>query len=155
MVMRLAEQLDIPMRERNLLLIAAGYAPVFSENTLNDPTLHPDGLAPRVANLVEWRTHLLARLRRQIQVTADPVLSDLMRELSAYSITGSGQAPPAANEAAVAAPFKIHTEAGLLSFFSMTTVFGTPVDITLAELALEFFLPADTANVEAISMMAA
>ena len=212
MVMRLAEQLDIPIRERNLLLIAAGYAPVFSENTLNDPaldsarraielmleaqkpypafvidrhwnivasngampwmykgvaghllqrpinglrlTLHPEGLAPRVANLAEWRAHLLARLRRQIQLTADPVLSDLMREISTYPMTGSGQAHPAANEAAVAVPFKIHTDAGLLSFFSMTTVFGTPVDIALAELALEFFLPADTATVEAVSMMA-
>src|SRR5579872_5662733 len=214
MVMRLAEQLDIPMRERNVLLIAAGYAPVFSENTLNDPaldsarraidlmlqtqkpypafvidrhwnivasngampwmykgvaghllqrpinglrlTLHPEGLAPRIANLAEWRAHLLARLRRQIQVTADPVLSDLMLEISAHPLmTGTGQAHPAANEAAVTVPFKIHTDAGLLSFFSMTAVFGTPVDITLAELSLEFFLPADAATAEAVGAMAA
>lgn len=213
MVMRLAEQLDIPMRERNVLLIAAGYAPVFSENTLNDPaldsarraidlmleaqkpypafvidrywsivasngalpwmykgvadhllqrpinglrlTLHPQGLAPRIANLAEWRAHLLARLRRQIEVTADGALCDLLRELAGYAAPESEHSHPAANEAAVAVPFRIHTEAGLLSFFSMTTIFGTPVDITLAELALEFFLPADAATVEAVGTMAA
>jgi transcriptional regulator with XRE-family HTH domain len=213
MLLRLAEQLDVPIRERNVLLLSAGYAPVYSENTLGDPaldtarkaidlmlesqkpypafaldrhwrimasngaipqlyagvaasllqppinalrlTLHPEGLAPQIANLVEWRAHLLARLRRQIQVTADPTLTELLRELSGYPLPGGASAHSAANESAVAVPFKIHTEAGLLSFFSMTTIFGTPLDITLSELALEFFLPIDAATVEAVRALAA
>ena len=209
MVIRLAEQLDIPMRERNVLLMAAGYAPVFPENIFNDPaldsarravdmmlqaqkpypafvidrhwnivasngalpwiykgvadhllqrpinalrlTLHREGLAPRIENLAEWREHLLSRLRRQVQVTADRTLVDLMGELLGYPMPDGARPGPAATaEMAVAVPFRIQTEAGLLSFFSLTTVFGAPLDITLAELALEFFLPADSATVQTV-----
>ena len=117
-------------------------------------TLHPNGLAPRIANLAEWRAHLLARLQRQIDATADPVLIDLMAELRGYPTPigagGRGRAPrdDASEIARVAVPFKLVTERGLLSFMSTTTVFGTPVDITLAELALESFFPADALTAE-------
>jgi transcriptional regulator with XRE-family HTH domain len=205
MILHLAEQLEIPRRERNVLLVAAGYAPVFPERPLNDPvlgaarqainlvlagqkpypafaidrhwtiaasnsalpelyvgvspallrppvnalrlTLHPDGLAPRIANLPEWRAHMLARLRQQIDLTADPLLVELMREMTDYSLPrGNRLREPAADANTVAIPFKIVTEAGLLSFFSTTAVFGTPVDVTLSELALEMFFPADAAT---------
>ena len=209
MVLHLAERLDVPLRDRNVLLTAAGFAPSFSARSLDDPslsaargavdwiltahepypalaldahwnllasnravppllagvdaallkppvnvmrlTLHPDGLAPRIANLAEWRAHLLARLQRQIDATADPVLIDLMAELRGFPTpigAGKAGADAAAEHARVAVPFKLVTERGLLSFMSTTTVFGTPVDITLAELALESFFPADALTAE-------
>jgi hypothetical protein len=208
MVLRLAEQMEIPMRERNTLLVAAGFAPVYSEKSLTDPaldsvrlaidlmlaaqkpypafaidrhwkivasngalpelyvgvapfllvapinalrlTLHPEGLAPRVANLREWRGHLLSRLERQIQATADPELIALMREFSGYP--GAADLHDSGGHA-VALPFKIYVANRLLSFFSMTTVFGTPVDVMLSELALEFFVPADAATAAAVRAM--
>lgn len=210
MVLRLAEQLEIPLRERNSLLIAAGYAPVFRERPLVDPTLeaarkvvelvlaghepypalavdrhwtlvasnraitpllagvepsllatpvnvlrlslHPRGLAPRIVNLAEWRAHLLARLRRQVDVSADPVLAELLNELSSYPVPDENErhAPPATDYAGVAVPFQLATEGGTLSFLSMTTVFGTPVDITLSELALESFFPADAITADTL-----
>ena len=199
-ILRLADQLQIPMRERNVLLVAAGFAPMFAERSLDDPalgpvraaldlvleghkpypafaidrhwqivatngalpqlyegvaphlmqppinamriSLHPDGLAPRISNLPEWREHLLARLRQQIDLTADPVLVDLLRELSGYPC--AQRAPkhvdPVSN---VVVPLRIATSLGELSFFGTTMIFGTPVDITLSELALESFFAAD------------
>jgi transcriptional regulator with XRE-family HTH domain len=212
MVLRLAEQLEVPLRERNALLIAAGYAPAYPERPFNDPaiesarkavelvltghepypaiaidrhwiliasnnavlplmagadplllqppvnvlrlSLHPKGLAPRIANLAEWRSHLFARLRRQIEVSADPVLEELLNELSGYPMHGAG--PPGEesghNEeyAGVVVPFRFVTEQGVLSFISTTTIFGTPVDITLSELAVESFFPADAATARAL-----
>jgi len=214
MVLLLAEQLEIPLRERNVLLVAAGYAPIFAERRLEDPalqaarkavdlvlaghepypalavdrhwtliaangavgrliggadasllqppvnvlrlSLHPKGLAPRIANLPEWRAHLLARLRRQIEVSADPVLTELLRELGAYPAPGAARSRPA-NEreyAGVLVPLQFITDQGILSFFSTTTVFGTPLDITLSELALESFFPADAAAGEALRRLA-
>ncbi len=215
MVLHLAERLEVPLRDRNVLLSAAGYAPVFPERPLDDPALraarqaidlvlaghepypalavdrhwtlvaanaathrllagldaallqppvnvlrlglHPAGLAPRTANLPEWRAHLLARLRRQIEITADPVLVALLRELQAYP---AGRAAPGKPGAApdyggVIVPFQLVSEAGILSFLSTTTIFGTPVDVTLAELALEAFYPADAATAEALRRLAA
>lgn len=214
MILHLSEQLAIPMRDRNILLVAAGYAPIFPERSLDDPalqsvrkaidlvlekqkpypafaldrhwtiaasngalpevyvgvaphlmqppinalrlTLHPDGLAPRIANLSEWRQHCLARLRRQIDVTADPVLLELLRELSQYSGPGGKNhlAVPT-EEPAVAIPFCIRTERGLLTFFTTTTMFGSPVDITLSELAVECFYPADAATAQIVRETAA
>jgi transcriptional regulator with XRE-family HTH domain len=214
MILHLSEQLAIPMRDRNILLVAAGYAPIFPERSLDDPalqsvrkaidlvlerqkpypafaldrhwtiaasngalpevyvgvaphlmqppinalrlTLHPDGLAPRIANLSEWRQHSLARLRRQIDVTADPVLLELLRELSQYSGPGGKNhlAVPT-EEPAVAIPFCIRTERGLLTFFTTTTMFGSPVDITLSELAVECFYPADAATAQIVRETAA
>jgi transcriptional regulator with XRE-family HTH domain len=220
MVLHLSERLDIPLRERNVLLVAAGYAPVFPERSLADPalkaalravelvlkghepfpalavdrhwsliaanapvarliagadpallappvnvlrlSLHPKGLAPRIANLAEWCRHLLDRLTRQIDITADPVLIELFKELRAYpasldpalgngGVRGASPARPAADDyAGVAVPFRLKTDSGTLSFFSTTTVFGTPVDITLAELAIEAFFPADTATADTL-----
>jgi transcriptional regulator with XRE-family HTH domain len=209
MVMRLAERLDVPLRERNALLVAAGYAPAFPERPLDDPalqsarkavdlvlaghepypalaidrhwtliasnnavlpllagvdpslwrppvnalrlSLHPAGLAPRIANLAEWRSHLLARLRRQIEVTADTVLGELLNELCSYPAPGEGAENGGAGEyAGVAVPFRLVTEQGVLSFISATTIFGTPVDVTLSELALESFFPADAATAKAL-----
>jgi transcriptional regulator with XRE-family HTH domain len=209
MVLRLAEYLDVPLRERNALLISAGYAPAFPERPLDDPalqsarkavdlvlaghepypalaidrhwtllasnkavppllagvepsllrppvnalrlSLHPAGLAPRIANLAEWRSHLLARLRRQIEVTADPVLEELLNELRSYPAPGDDVENAGAGEyAGVAVPFRLVTGQGALSFISTTTIFGTPVDVTLSELALESFFPADAATARAL-----
>ena len=216
MVLHLAERLEVPLRERNVLLVAAGYAPVFRERQLADPaltaartaidlvlkghepfpalavdrhwtmvaangavkalvagadaslleppvnvlrlSLHPKGLAPRIANLPEWRAHLLERLRRQVEISADPVLSDLLKELQAYpapSAARSRQPAKRSDFASVLIPIQFVTEAGVLSFLSTTTVFGTPIDITLSELALEAFFPADAATAEALRSIAA
>jgi transcriptional regulator with XRE-family HTH domain len=212
MVLHLAEQLDVPLRARNALLNAAGYAPVFPERTLDDPAmaaarqaidlvlaghephpalavdrhwcmaaanravaplmtgvdpallrppvnvlrvgLHPGGLAPRTVNLAEWRAHLLAGLRQQIEVSGDPVLVDLLAELRSYDAP-AGLNPRAASvdRAAVAVPFRLATDHGVLSFLSTITVFGTPVDVTLSELALECFYPADQATAEAMRQL--
>jgi len=208
MLLRLTEWLEVPLRERNTMLLAAGYAPVFPERPLADPSmeaarrtiqrvldghepypalavdrhwtlvmanaavprllthvedaslleppvnvlrlsLHPKGLAPRIANLGQWRAHLLARLHRQIEVSGDPVLAALLEELRAYPMTG-GNAEAEHDFAGIAVPLQFITAAGTLSFISTTTVFGTPVDLTLAELALETFFPADEASAETL-----
>jgi transcriptional regulator with XRE-family HTH domain len=209
MILHLAERLTIPLRERNSLLLAAGYAPVFKERRLDDPTLesarkvvdlvlaghepfpaiavdrhwnliaanraiapmlvgvepsllappvnvlrlslHPQGVAPRIVNLAEWSSHLLARLRQQIDASADPVLGELYKELSCYSSTGGERQKPSVDYAGVAIPLQLETENGILSFLSTTTVFGTPVDITLSELALESFFPADPFTADALA----
>ena len=107
-------------------------------------SLHPDGLAPKIANLPEWRAHLLERLHQQISATGDPILGELLKELSAYPLSGGRpETSRKADYADLAVPLELETEAGLLSFLSTTTVFGTPVDITLSELAIESFFPAN------------
>lgn len=203
LLLQLAACLDVPLRERNQLLLAAGYAPMFPLRALDDPalgparkavelvlsghepypavavdrhwnlvaanraapplmagaaepllrepvnvlrlSLHPEGLAPRIGNLAEWRGHLLARLRRQIDMSGDAVLADLHEELSGYRVPhAAGRATvPALERGGVVAPLLLESGAGTLSLFSTTTVFGTPIDITLAELAIEAFFPAD------------
>jgi len=211
MVLHLAERLEIPLRERNALLVAAGFAPVFSERSLDDPalqparkamelvlaghepypalaidrhwnliasnkavppllagidpsllqtpvnvlrlSLHPLGLAPRIANYAQWRAHLFERLRRQIDVSADPVLVALLNELAGYPPPAGAQQTAQAGSheyAGVVVPFQLATANGMLSFISTTTVFGTPMDVTLAEIALESFFPADAATAQAL-----
>jgi transcriptional regulator with XRE-family HTH domain len=210
MVLRLAEQLEVPLRERNAMLIAAGFAPKFQERALDHPSLtiarqaidlvlaahepfpalavdrhwtmvtsnkavapllggvdasllqppvnvlrlslHPKGLAPRIANLAEWRGHLLARLQHQVQATADEMLAALLEELKRYPGHGaaSGRIAPARDYAGIVVPLELVTPNGTLAFFSTTTVFGTPVDVTLSELAVEAFFPADTATAHAL-----
>jgi hypothetical protein len=118
--------------------------------------LHPDGMAPRIVNLAEWRAHVLARLRRQIDVSGDPVLQDLFDELRGYPFEPAASdagpastarpATPSHEVGGVVVPLQLASPAGVLSFISTTTVFGTPVDITLSELALETFFPADAAT---------
>ena len=213
MILHLAERLDVPLRERNVLLAAAGYAPVFRERPLDDPALaaaretidlvlaghepypaiavdrrwnrvsanqavgllvedaaaepmrppvnvlrlalHPDGLAPHTVNLAEWRDHLLLRLRRQIELTADTVLISLLKELETYPRPRGGHAAHTPlGAAAVALPLHLQTAQGVLSLFSTVTVFGTPIDITVAELALECFYPADAATAQILRRVA-
>ena len=203
MLLRLSERLEVPLRERNGLLVSAGFAPLYRERPLGDAalaaarravqtvldaqkpfpafaldrhwnivatnhampelfagvaealrgppmnalrvSLHPQGLAPLIANLAEWRAHLLSRLRRQVELTADPQLAALLEECAAYP---GGEA--ALEQHAVLVPLEIRTPAGPLSLFSTTTVFGTPVDVTLSELAIEMFFPADEATALAV-----
>ena len=117
-------------------------------------SLHPQGLAPQIVNLAEWRAHLLARLRQQVETTGDAGLAELLREVSGYPAPEASAAEHAAAEHAVMIPFRIRTATGVLSFFSTTTVFGTPVDVTLSELALELFFPADAATAEIVHRLA-
>jgi transcriptional regulator with XRE-family HTH domain len=209
MVLRLAEGLDVPLRERNALLLAAGFAPVFPERSLDDPgleaaktavevflkahmpfpalaidrrwtmlahnasvnllmagvdpkllegpvnvlrvSLHPDGVAPRIANLAELRGHLLSRLRRELAENGDAGLADLIRELSAYP---GGEAHPRGGEAMIAVPLRLNTPAGELSFLTTTMTFGGALDVTVSELTIETFLPADPATAAALRAMA-
>src|ERR1700759_1715234 len=210
MVLKLAERLSVPLRERNVLLIAAGFAPAFPQRALDDPALksarqaidlvlkahepnpalaydrhwnlvsanrmvaplldglpqrlmgqpfnilrlafHPEGLAAQTVNLAEWCSHLLERLHRQCQATADPELIKLYQDLKSYPIPArSGPLPPDN----VAIPFKLRHGSEVLSFISTTMVFGTPVDITLSELALETFFPADDLTARRLQEMAA
>jgi hypothetical protein len=109
-------------------------------------------MAPRTENLAEWRAHRLSRLRHQIDVTNDPELIRLLRELRDYPAPDGGS--PHVEPTAVVVPLRLITDMGVLSFFSTTTVFGTPVDITLSELALEAFYPADAASAEALRRLA-
>lgn len=212
MLLRLSEHLAVPLRDRNTLLLAAGYAPAYPERALDDPglgaareviervlaghepypalaidrhwnlaaanravppllagvapelleppvnvlrvSLHPEGLAPRIANLPDWREHLLTRLDHEAALSADATLEALLAELRGYPVpaaaprTARNQPPPGI--AGVAVPFQLETDRGLLSFISTTMVFGTPVDVTLAELAIEAFFPADALTAEAL-----
>jgi transcriptional regulator with XRE-family HTH domain len=214
MVLHLAEELDVPLRERNQLLLAAGFAPSYSERQLDDPTLvaarravdlvlkghepypaiaidrywtlvaanasvapflvgvapellthpanalrlslHPNGLAPRIVNLAEWRAHLIDRVRHQVDATADERLATLLEEIASYPTPKSSarhETPGAKQLASFVVPFQLATDHGVLSFISTTTVFGTPVDVTLSELALECFYPADPQTVELLRIL--
>ena len=203
MILRLAHQLDVPLRERNVLLLSGGYAPAFAVNQLADPpmravheaiehvlrahepypavvidgrwdlvaandavplltagaapalleppvnvlrlSLHPEGMAPRIANLTEWRAHLLDRLNRDIEATAAPALVALRDELAAYPCP-----PPASHPGirAILVPLRLRIHGTMLSLLSTTTVFGTPREVTLSELAIESFYPADEPTAE-------
>jgi transcriptional regulator with XRE-family HTH domain len=211
MVMRLGEYLDVPLRERNTLLLAAGFAPAFQERSLSELsaarqaieqileahkpypafavdryanivssnrvlpqlyadvapellrrpvnsirlTLHPEGMAPRIVNLAAWRNHVMSDLRRQLDARADPGTQALLKEIMGYP------APPMAvmeqEEGAerYATPLKIRTEAGIVSFLSTITVFGTPTDVTLSELALEMLFPADAKSAAIVAALTA
>jgi transcriptional regulator with XRE-family HTH domain len=196
MILRLAEELGVPLRARNALLLAGGYAPAYPEGDLGGPdlaavltslrdvltghepypavlvdrhwtmvdgnaavplltagaatelldppvnvlrlSLHPDGMAPRIINLAEWRAHVLHRLDRQALATGDPVLRALYDELRALP-GGLASAGPTG----IVVPLRYDAGGRELSFFSVTSVLGTPLDVTLDELAIESFLPAD------------
>ena len=114
-------------------------------------SLHPAGLAPHIVNLRQWREHVLSRVETQVRLSADPTLRALLEELVALGAPATlKEAPGESPLAGVAIPLQLDTERGRLSFLSTTTVFGTPVDITLAELAIEAFLPADEATAKAL-----
>jgi len=211
MVLRLADQLEIPLRERNALLAAAGFAAVYRERPLEDSSmaparravellltghephpalavdrhwnmvfanravapllagadakllappvnvlrlsLHPAGLAPRIANFREWRVHILERLARQAEASGDPVLVDLSEELKSYPVPPGARPYRPGNEdslGGVAVPLEFKTDAGTLRFIGTTTVFGTALDISLAELTIETFFPADAETAAAM-----
>ncbi|MFG3496887.1 helix-turn-helix domain-containing protein [Streptomyces sp. NPDC047928] len=206
MVLRLAEHLDVPVRERNALLLAAGYAPRYAESSLDDPslgtlregidrlltgyepypaivvdgtytvvaanrgimalldglpehlltpplnamriTLHPEGLAPRIRNLRKWRGHLLAQMERQIALVRSEPLRRLYDEVAAYPLPGTGgdrgdRGEPAPSYPYFALPLRIEHDGRILSFVSSISTFNTPMDVTVAELAIETLLPAD------------
>ena len=109
-------------------------------------SLHPDGMAPRIANLAEWRAHLLARLHRQAAATGDARLADLHEEMRGYP--GGESEPPQVTDVVV--PLRYRRGGRELSFFSMTAIVGAPMDITVGELALESFYPADENTAEAL-----
>ncbi|MEV0636698.1 helix-turn-helix transcriptional regulator [Streptomyces sp. NPDC050619] len=215
MVLRLAEHLDVPVRERNALLLAAGYAPRYPETPLADPaldalregverliqgyepypalvvdamynvvaanrgilmlldgvpasllaaplnamrlTLHPEGLAPRIRNLRAWRGHLLDQMDRQIALRRSEPLRALYEEVAAYPVPeeeegeGEGETDygqPAEPVPYFALPMLIEHEGRTLSFISSISTFNTPMDVTVAELAIETLLPADPATVK-------
>lgn len=208
MLLRLCGVLEVPLRERNTLLVAAGFAPLYRAQRLDedgmgaareaierilaghapypalavdrhwhllsanraamalmegvDPallvppvnvlrlSLHPSGLAPRIANLGEWRAHVLERLRHQQATTLDPFLAELAGELEALCPGEDDEARPDHLPAGIAVPLRLRVPGGVLSFLSTSTVFGTPLDITLAELAIEAFFPADAATAAAL-----
>ncbi len=197
MVLHLADALDVPAREQNRLLVAAGLAPVYAERSLDDPdmagvrdgvdrvlaayepfpclavdrgwrvmrfnagatvlldgvaphlleepnalriALHPDGLAPRIRNLAEWRHHVVGRLEREIATGGPKTLSSLLAEIDSYP----GGFAPTADLGGVAVPLELYTTDGrLLTFLSTVTTFGTALDLTAAELSIEAFLPAN------------
>ncbi|MGW6910952.1 helix-turn-helix domain-containing protein [Streptomyces sp. NPDC054940] len=207
MVLRLAEHLDVPVRERNALLLAAGYAPHYPETPLDDPaldalragmerliqgyepypalvvdamynvhaanrgiltlldgipehlltpplnamrlTLHPEGLAPRIRNLHEWRGHLLAQMDRQIALRRSEPLRRLYEEVAAYPVPEeTPDTEPAEPVTYFALPMQIEHDGRVLSFISSISTFNTPMDVTVAELAIETLLPADPATVK-------
>jgi len=212
MVLHLAARLDVPLRERNRLLLAAGFAPSFAERRIDDPSLepamvavrlvlkghepapaiavdrhwtlvagnraaepllaladpallrppvnvlrlslHPHGLAPHIVNLGEWRAHIFDRLRRLVATSADAELEALAEELRAYP--GEASRTPVLHDAgtAIIHPLKLRLGGTVLSFISTITVFGTPLDVTLSELAIESFFPADEATRAALARMA-
>jgi transcriptional regulator with XRE-family HTH domain len=208
MVLHLAEELDVPLRERNRMLLAARFAPAYDERPLEAPelepvrravaqvltgiepfpaavidrwwnlvasnrqlgvflegvapelleppanvlkvSLHPDGMAPRIANLAEWRGHLLSRLRREIAATGDLRLTELLEEVSAYPAPAD-RAPDVPLRGAIAVPLRIHGARGELTFISTVATFGTAVDVTVAELSIEAFFPADAPTADALT----
>jgi transcriptional regulator with XRE-family HTH domain len=215
MLLRLMECLDVPLRERNRLLLAAGYAPAFPERGLNDPalqparqavervlaahkpypahavdrhwtlvatndvawpllegvdpglleppinvlrlSLHPDGLASRIANLGQWRAHILHRVRQQVESSADPMLDAFLTELAGYATPddeGADEPLRDLYESGIVVPLRLRTAWGMLALFSTITIFGTPVDVTLSELAIEAFFPADEATGEILRRIA-
>ena len=208
MILRLTEHLEVPLRERNTLLLAGGYAPAYPAHGLGEPelaavrralrqvltghepypavvvnrwweladanasigvltsgaapwlleppvnvlrlSLHPDGMASRIVNLPEWRAHVLGRLRRQAAATGDPALAALHGELRGYP--GGESEPPAATDVVV--PLRYRHDGRELAFFSMTAVVGTPMDVTVEELAIESFYPADEPTAAALRALA-
>jgi transcriptional regulator with XRE-family HTH domain len=201
MVLTLAEQLEVPLRERNQLLLAAGYAPRYADHALDDPALttvrdavghvlaghepypafavdrwwtmvasnaalgpllegvsdelltppvncirvalHPDGLAPRILNLPEWKGHLVHRLDREARVTGDPRLMELLDEVLAYPGEPAPQ-DPSGLSLMVALRLAAGEHGPPLAFISTVTTFGTATEVTVSELSLEAFFPADS-----------
>jgi len=197
MILKLTEHLDVPLRERNQLLLAGGYAPAYPQHGLDAPelasvrhalrqvlaghephpalvmnrwwemldanaavpvlvagcaaelleppvnvlrlSLHPDGMAGRIENLAQWRTHLLGQVRRRAEQTGDERLAELHAELESYP-GGQDMSVPANN---VVLPLRLRHDTGTLSFFSISAAVETAADVTVDELVIESFYPAD------------
>ena len=220
MIIRLTDQLDVPLRERNTLLLAAGYAPAYPQHGLDEPelssvraalgqvlaghepypavvidrwwemldsnegvsllvdgcapwlleppvnvlrlSLHPDGMAPRIVNLAQWRSHLLTQLWHRSQVLGDQRLMELHRELLGYPGGRAGvdsadsSASPAAHRSrpGVVLPLRYAHGEQELSFFSISASVSTATDVTVEELAIEAFYPADAETVAALKCAA-
>jgi transcriptional regulator with XRE-family HTH domain len=214
MILRLAERLEIPLRERNVLLASAGFAAVFPERSLDekslpaarravdlilnglepnpsfafdrhwtlvaankaatnilltdvDPSLlnppvnmlrlclHPKGFTPQVMNYSEWRGGILKHLGRQVEATADAFLMELLQELKSYPKPETARdAPPTAEIAnsGISIPLRLLKKEGELSFIGTVTVFGTPIDVTLSELAIESYFPTDQQTEEILNL---
>jgi transcriptional regulator with XRE-family HTH domain len=205
MIARLAEYLDIPLRDQNSLLLAAGFAPAFKERSLaaleaaksaidrvlqahkpypafavdrhwnvvlsnsalpqlyegcsadllRPPVnavrliLHPAGMGPRIVNFTAWRAHTLSVLRQQIETRADPVIQGLLAEVAAYPVPANTETCESQEGSQhLVTPLRIATRLGTVSLLNTVTVFGTPNDVTLAELALEMLFPADSQTIE-------
>lgn len=214
LLLRLAEHLDVPVRERNSLLLAAGYAPCYPQTPLDDPalgalrdgldrmlagyepcpavvldgtytvlaanrgvpllldgvaphllepplnamrlTLHPQGMAPRIRNYRQWRGHLLAQLDRQLALVRHAPLRELYEEVAGYPPpAGLPADEPAGERAAFALPLLLEHAGRTLSLLSAVTTFNTPADVTVSELAVETFLPADRQTAEFLRAPAA
>jgi transcriptional regulator with XRE-family HTH domain len=207
LLLRLSEQLDVPRREQNALLLAAGFAPAFPERDFADPaldvvraaldtvltahepfpalivdrhltlisanralapliegvdpalleppvnvlrlTLHPDGVSKNIVNLAEWRGFLLRQLDREIAQSGDATLIALRDEMELYPKGPASDVRPR-DFAGVAVPFRLQRGDRILSFYGARTVFGSPIDLTLDDLALETFLPADAQTADAM-----
>lgn len=213
MVLRLAEQLEIPLRERNVLLVAAGYAAVYPERELDaeemapvrdaiqqvldghepypavavdrawdivsmnraamllagdvDPAvlaprpnsyriaLHPDGLARRILNFGELAHHLVSRLRHDARVSADPGLVTLLEEVESYPTVRAARLRPVTDASSVVVvPMRLAHPRGELAMFTTVATFGTPVDVTVEELAIETFFPADAETAARLARLA-
>jgi hypothetical protein len=205
LLLTLAEHLEVPLRERNTLLLAGGYAPRYSQTSLDSPdmsrvrdtletmlrrhdpypglvidrywnvvlanagalrlteglpqhvvgppmnifrvSLHPDGLAGSTANFEEWAYYLLSQLHRSTTLTGDPEFERLMDEVSSFpAVEALGDWRRQSAEPEILVPFRIDLAGTELSLYTTLTVFGTPQDVTLAELAVELFYPADDAS---------
>jgi transcriptional regulator with XRE-family HTH domain len=202
MLLHLTEHLEVPLRERNRLLLAAGYAPVYRESTMDEPameavrqtlrqvmvahepfpaavadrhwnlvdanaaaavfldgidprllrppvnvmrvSLHPHGMAPRILNLAQWRSHQLTRLRRQVEFTGDDALAGLYRELVAYP--GPEPSDMDIGPTDVVLPLRLRHDGQVLTFLSLVATFGAPLDVGVAELVIESFFPGDPAT---------
>lgn len=209
MIVRLAEHLEVPLRDQNGLLLAAGFAPAFGERPLAELAsargameqvleahkpypafaldrhwnvilsnnalpqlyegcspdllrqpinavrlvLHPLGMGPRIENFIEWRAHTVALLRQQLDARADPVIQALLTEILAYPAPGGVALASSDGPQRYATPLTVVTRLGTVSFLNTTTVFGTPTDVTLSELALEMLFPADDQTRAVIRMM--
>ena len=212
-IRRLADCLDIPLREQNTLMLAAGFAPAFAERSIAELeaaeramdrvlkahlpypafavdrhwnvvlsnsalqqlyegcseemlrhrpvnavrlTLHPQGMGPRILNYAEWRGHTLQLLKNQMQRQADPGLEALLAEVQSYPVpmrSDTCASPEFDATQRLATPLRIATRFGTVSFLNTLTVFGTPSDVTLAELALEMLFPADDETIEIAAQM--
>lgn len=213
MLMRLADYLVVPLRDRNAMLLAAGFAPAYGEAKLASPefeaargvidqiltghdphpaiavdrhwtllsankaigvltstvskhlldgqvnvlrlSLHPQGLAPRIVNFKEWRSHILSRLSHDIEMSADPKLVALLEELRSYPTPAHATSSQntMVRDRPIAIPLIISSDEGSLEFLSTTTVFGTAVDVTLSDIVIESFFPANAHTVAAMKVL--